>query len=281
MKDNSLILVPIFAIGFSQWNWGNPANFHTKNEGFFGKNDRYGGADKSGHFYTSYLMSDLLAKKFTADGINEDKAALYGAASSLALTTIIEIGDATSKDHGFSMQDQVMNTLGALSSYFLLTNPGLDKKFDFKIDYVPSNFDRIVDDYDNMRYIASVKLAGFDFSKNSWWRFLEIQANYRTVGYVKREQDRKREVGIALAINIGEVIDYFTAGSNSKTKRYSQGFFEYYQPRYTYVGYDENLNRWRKMEKEICGGKQGRDKSRPYNYRKYLEIVSHAELENI
>jgi len=48
-----------------------------------------------------------------------------------------------------------------------------------------------------------------------------------------------REWGVGVALNVNEVIDYF---SGKKTSKYVNGFFEYYQPRYTYGGYERDLN---------------------------------------
>ena len=244
LKNNAYILLPLTIVGFSQWNWGNP-QFHSKNEGFFQENSRYGGADKMGHFYSSYLVANLLSKKFHSDGIERDKAAFFGSLSAFTITTLIEIGDATAPEHGFSNQDQVMNILGSLSSYILLSNPSLNKKVAFKIDYIPTSNPfrsdgRLLDDYDGARYIASLKLSGFDFAKNNMLRFIELQASYRATGYISHEASKSRDVGIGIALNINEIINYF---SDNKTNKYVNGFFEYYQPRYTYVTYDKDLNR--------------------------------------
>lgn len=237
-KNNAYVMAPILVVGFAKWDWGN-LGFHKKDEGFFQENTRYGGVDKAGHFYSSYLIADLLSKKFASDGIAMERASFYGATSSFVLTTLIEVGDATSPRYGFSYQDQLMNTLGALSSYVLLNSPSLNEKIDFKIDYIPTSGPLGFDDYEGMRFIASLKLSGFDFAKNSFWRFIEIQANYSAPGYVKRKDDKSRELGIGLALNVNEVIDYFRGRESNK---YVHGFFEYYQPRYTYVTYDKNLN---------------------------------------
>src|SRR5262245_32301885 len=46
-------------IGVKNWNWGN-AGFRFHPEHWFGKSTGSGGTDKLGHFYTTYVMSDLL-----------------------------------------------------------------------------------------------------------------------------------------------------------------------------------------------------------------------------
>ena len=194
LKSDAYIFVPVIVIGFSQWNWGDP-KFRKGNEKFFQETSRYGGVDKIGHFYSSYLISDLLSKKFVADGIEMERASLYGAGSSFALATLIEIGDATSKKYGFSYEDQVMNTLGALASYVLLNSPSLNKKIDFKIDYIPTSNPLGMDDYEGMRFLASLKLSGFDFARNNFWRFIEIQTNYSAPGYADRKINKSREWG--------------------------------------------------------------------------------------
>lgn len=243
IKNNTYSLIPLAAIGFTQWNWGE-LSFRATNEGMFGRNTRYGGADKMGHFYSAYLVSDLLSKKFQADGISANKATFYGMMSSIALSTIVEIGDSTAEEHGFSIHDQIMNVFGALSSYVLLNNPELGKKIAFKIDYIPDHNPfksdgRLVDDYEGTRYIAALRLSGFDFAKNNFLRFVEIQANYSAPGYVDNEPSKSRNLGIGIAINLSEVLDYFYDG---KANKYATGFFDYYQPRYTYTNYKKDFN---------------------------------------
>lgn len=242
LKNNAYVFAPVLAVGFLQWDWGRD-KFHSKDEGFFQENSRYGGADKMGHFYSSYLISELLAKKFIVDGIAPDKAALYGASSSFVMTSLIELGDATAKEHGFSSHDQVMNTVGALASYALLINPNLDKKIDFKVDYIPTSNPfksggRLIDDYDGARYIASLKLSGFDFSQNNFLRFIELQTSYQATGYINRGDSPSRKIGFGVALNIAQLIEYFF---DREPNKYLAGFFDYYQPRYTYIAHDKGI----------------------------------------
>lgn len=98
-----------------------------------------------------------------------------------------------------------MNILGALSSYALFIDPQLNKKIDFKIDYFPTSNPfksrgRLLDDYDGARYISSLKFSGFDFGKNNFLRFSELQVSYRSRGYIDNENSRKRDMGIGITI---------------------------------------------------------------------------------
>lgn len=57
----------ILLAGAFQWDWGgNGISFH--NEGWFGEDTSYGGADKMGHYYSSYLMTDLMASLYEKRG---------------------------------------------------------------------------------------------------------------------------------------------------------------------------------------------------------------------
>lgn len=230
----------ILGVGFFQWDWGTNSNPGFKNEEFFGKNTKFGGADKMGHFYSAYLLTDLFSKSLIHKGWQRKKASIYSSLSAFALTTLVEIGDATSKDHGFSYEDQIFNTLGVLISYLSINYPSFDEKFDFKIEYVPTDpMNRLLDDYEGTRYITSLKFSGFDALKTTPARFLEFQVGYEAKGYIDKKPVKKRVVSVGLALNIGEILDHFTG---NKTNPYLRGAFEYYQPPYTSVNYKDNLD---------------------------------------
>ena len=83
--------------------------FHFYND-FKGWNQ----VDKLGHFYVSYLESNVgysILKKFK---FSEKKALYFGGFQGLILETPIEFLDAYHKGWGFSVSDMVANTLGSV-----------------------------------------------------------------------------------------------------------------------------------------------------------------------
>jgi uncharacterized protein YfiM (DUF2279 family) len=74
--------------------------------------------DKFGHFYASYLESNVgysLMKKFN---FSEKKSLIFGGSQGFILETPIEFFDAYYEGWGFSMTDMVANALG--SSFFII-----------------------------------------------------------------------------------------------------------------------------------------------------------------
>ncbi len=70
-----------------------------------------GGADKLGHFYSSYLVSHGFSYLCTVWGFSREQASKYGSWSSFGLMSFMEIGDAFSH-YGFSYEDFFMNFTG-------------------------------------------------------------------------------------------------------------------------------------------------------------------------
>ena len=100
------------AITYLKYQWYNDKErvpFHFYND-FKGWNQ----IDKLGHFYISYLESNVgysLLKKFN---FSEKKALYYGGFQGLILETPIEFFDAYHEGWGFSLSDMLANSFGSL-----------------------------------------------------------------------------------------------------------------------------------------------------------------------
>ena len=100
------------AITYLKYQWYNDKErvpFHFYND-FKGWNQ----VDKLGHFYISYLESNVgysLLKKFN---FSEKKALHYGGFQGLILETPIEFFDAYHEGWGFSLSDMLANSFGSL-----------------------------------------------------------------------------------------------------------------------------------------------------------------------
>ncbi len=226
----------ITAWGFANWDYGKSRPSSDQEE-WFGRDTDSGGADKLGHFYASYLLGSGLSGLYESWGHEEKDAALYGAFSSAFLLNFMEIGDAFS-EFGFSYEDFLMNTLGSFSSYLFYTNPGLSKRIDLRIEYLPS-FETadVVTEYEKMKYLIAFKAEGFDFITNPYLRYAELHLGYYTRDYSGGySQDSERILYFGIGINLSRVArknDYL------KTAR----FLNYYQLPYTYIPFEKDLNR--------------------------------------
>lgn len=209
----------------------------TNNEGWFGADTKYGGSDKLGHMYSTYLWSLGFGSLYESWGMHSNDAAIYGSLTSWTFQAIMEVGDSFSKTEGFSYEDMLMNTLGALFYYARESYPSLKNKLDMRVEYAP-NFESGTDfftQYNSMKYVFALKFSGFDSMKHNFMKYGEFHVGYYTRGYQNQDaySQRERILYAAVGISIAEIVN---ATGWEKTSK----IFNYYQLPYTYVpfGYD-------------------------------------------
>jgi hypothetical protein len=243
-KEDKVVVVNVVGaaaitlFGLISWDYGSAEmNFH--NEGWFENDTKYGGADKLGHFYSTYVMSDVLGHYYRKWGYSDEKAARLSSLSAWILQGLMEVGDSSSANHGFSYEDMIMNTLGSVASYVLQSNPGLDALIDLRVEYNKNTpVGDIFTDYGNMTYLAALKLNGIDAFKNNFMKYFEVHLGYYTRGFTvhPKRADRSRNVYVGVGLNIPLFLS--KAGYNK-----TSAFTEYIQLPYTSVKTnDRNLN---------------------------------------
>jgi uncharacterized protein YfiM (DUF2279 family) len=193
-----------------------------KDERWFARDTKNGGADKMGHFYTAFAISHAISSLYVHKGYSRERGALLGALSTFALTTWMEIGDSFS-DYGFSYEDAVMNLLGSLTGYILYTQPELAEKIDIRFE-LGTNFNKVdvFTDYDNHKYLIALKLDAFEFTQNSPLEYLELQLGYYSRGYSTNLQEKKRNIFVGLGLNMPRIFNYFSLPRISKASNYIQ-----------------------------------------------------------
>jgi uncharacterized protein YfiM (DUF2279 family) len=193
--------------GLAEWDYGS-GGLHSADEGWFGSDSKYGGADKMGHFWSTYAFSDALTSLYKSWGYAPAKANNYGALSAWTVQFIMELGDATSETQGFSYEDVIMNTVGALTSVLLDRYPELDRKIDFRFEYVHEvDYNNFFDDYSNQFYSMVLKLDGFDYIENTFLKYVEFQAGYYSRGYDTDEVEKKRAVYAGIGFNFSRLLN--------------------------------------------------------------------------
>lgn len=228
----------VMAWGTAFWDYFtiNPV---IKNEGWFGKDTKYGGADKMGHMYSTYLWSLGFSSLYEYWGMKEEDALLYGPLTSWTFQFLMEVGDSFSESQGFSYEDAVMNTVGAAFYYVREKYPTIKSKLDLRLEYIP-DFNSNVDfftQYNSMKYLFALKFSGFEDLEDTPMKYFELQLGYYTRGYSEREnftdENRERVIYAGVGINASEVLKAMGWTKTSK-------IFNYYQLPYTYVpfGYD-------------------------------------------
>jgi len=226
----------IMAWGAAFWDY----SFDTSkiaNEGWFGKDTKYGGADKMGHVYSTYLWSLGFSSLYEYWGVNEEDAMLYGPLSSWFFQFMMEIGDSSAGDDmGFSYEDVVMNTVGAAFYYFREKYPAVKEKLDLRIEYIPEFGNKsFFTQYNSMKYLVAMKFSGFESMDSNLLKYGELQLGYYTRGYKDPDEysQKERTAYIGVGINISKVLSDLGWIKTGKV-------FNYYQLPYTYVpfGYD-------------------------------------------
>ncbi|MEK6211455.1 MAG: DUF2279 domain-containing protein [Pseudomonadota bacterium] len=200
----------VAAYGSSKW-WqsGFGGGFKTTNEGWFGSDTDFGGADKLGHLYSNYAGVRLLTPIFESAGNSRDVSVSLAAWSTLGIYTAVEVVDGFSRRWKFSPQDAIANATGAVLGMVLEIHPELDAIFDFRLDYRrsphASNFDPF-GDYSGQKYLFVVKADGFaPLRENRFLRYLEVATGYGTRGY-DTGGERHRDAYFGLSLNLARLL---------------------------------------------------------------------------
>ena len=208
--------------GFADWDYGS-TKFHWANEGWFEEGAKYGGADKMGHFWSTYVLSDSLTGLYKHWGYAASTANKYAALSAWTVQAIMELDDATSETQGFDWGDMTMNTVGMLASVLMEHYPDLDRKIDFRVEYAfNAPIKGIFDDYSNMYYAMVVKLDGFDSLKDTWLDWLELHGGYYTRGYDTPEFAKERDLYFGVSINFSRLLRQHRHDKAAKVLEYLQ-----------------------------------------------------------
>ena len=239
---NGVGIALVTLYGLATWDYGN-ADLQVENEGWFGLETKSGGADKMGHLWSSYAYGDLMGSLFRDWGYDRPVAAGLSALSSWLFMGAMEVGDSSSPEHGFSVEDTLCNSAGVLISYFLQRYPDLDRKFDLRVHYeLNVQPDDIFTDYENTAYVLAMELGEFEFIKDRFLHPFELQLGYYTRGWTSsldkehRVKDRMIYVGISVDLPL-----YFGKRKQKKT----QNIFRYLQPPlYSPIDIDYEIDEW-------------------------------------
>jgi len=191
------------------WSSGFGGGFDTVNEGWFGPDTQFGGADKLGHLYSNYAGVRLLAPLFESAGNSREASVSLAAWSALGIYTAVEIIDGYSRTWKFSPQDEIANITGALFGVAAETYPELDAIIDFRVDYRrsprASKFDPF-GDYSAQKYLLVVKADGFaPLRENKFLRYFELAFGYGTRGY-DTGGTRSRDTYLGLSLNLARLL---------------------------------------------------------------------------
>jgi hypothetical protein len=119
---------------FAFWR-GEPRSFHFKNDGWFDRHQYALGADKLGHGWSAYQLTNVSAWAYKQLGVPEAWANVGGMLNAQLALLVMEIGDGMSP-WGFSRQDVLSNAAGAVFAYTRLRWAIVRDLTDYKWTYV-------------------------------------------------------------------------------------------------------------------------------------------------
>lgn len=166
------------------------------------------GADKFGHFFFPYLMTNVYSDAFQWSGIEKKKSLYYAASLAFLYQTYIEIRDGFSKEWGFSWGDFTANTMGAAYPILQEEIPFL-KNINMKLSFYPSerfknnSHSVIMDDYESTYHWLTFNIYNFlpDNIKSWYPKWINL-----ALGHGVRELDfpngGRHEIFIALDWNL-------------------------------------------------------------------------------
>ncbi|MBN2527570.1 MAG: DUF2279 domain-containing protein [Deltaproteobacteria bacterium] len=223
--------------GVRYWNWFEHS-FHFKREFGFRQESSTGGADKTGHFYTSYIIADFLNWRLRRQGWPRLRSALVASSVAMGLMTWIEVGDATSA-YGWSWEDILADFIGVAISAGLALSPTADKLLDFRVEYWPTSSYMdggvMAADYSGMKYLMALRMSGFPFIKRmpkSPLRLVELHMGFYSRGF--RTFDHAKETNRVLYFGVGlDLKELLHAILPKKVHRPFDVALSYYQVPYT------------------------------------------------
>ncbi len=236
---NATAVTATMLIGAASWDYYS-SSFNFQNEGWLDPDTNYGGADKFGHAFSGYALTSVYNSVYKKFGYSDKESILYGAISSWALLTLVEVGDGFSKDYGFSLQDEVFNTAGVGLGYLRHRFPALKEIFDYRLEWVPSKVFRSGDadpftDYEGQKYLIALKPDGILKTDNSLLKAIELDFGFYTRGYDYSPGNPRRYIFYGVGLNMTYIIEQLT-GYNAG------GIFNYLQIPFTYISFSSELD---------------------------------------
>lgn len=219
--------------------WEPTKSFHFKQEGWFGQSTDSLGMDKLAHAYDTYILAELLhARLHQKTGAAEGDAMTAALVASGAMI-FSELSDGIEASSGFSIEDVVMNTSGAVFSLLRNVVPGVREKLDFRLLLTPNSdfYTRTGrNHWAQQQYLLALKLSGFERFQNSPLRFVELHTGYRVSNFtyqaIARGRDPKGHVYFGVGLNLREL---FFRNSKSTAGRVAGTALNYVQLPYTAI----------------------------------------------
>lgn len=207
--------------GINTWDYGQYES-HFTSEDWFDADTKHGGADKVGHYYVNFTLTDILANGYESWGYSRDQAAFNAMLSSIGLTGFMEWGDSYSY-YGFSYQDFTMNVLGSVTAWFLYTRPQWRDKIDLRVEYTPTGDTMdVFTDYEGLKYLLALRGGGFDDLRATPWRYLELHVGAYARGYETTGATERQYAYVGVGIDLSRLLERGGLPKAARPFRYLQ-----------------------------------------------------------
>ena len=244
IRTEALAMFGYFTIRAGSKLFGETDGFKFKDEGWFGKDTQYVGVDKFAHAWNSYLAAEILHNRLHRNANASEGDAVTAATLAFGFMAYNELSDAIEPDSGWSMNDIIMNGLGAGFSVLRNTVPGVKEKVAFKLEIVPNEDIWTYSGarrFEQQRFLFALKGAGFSQLRDTPLRFLDLQLGYGAEDFEPADRlagiEPKRHVFVGVGLNVGELL---FGGSRSKFARAGWSALDYFQMPYTSIRLDQD-----------------------------------------
>ena len=196
---------------------------------FFNDNGEWNHMDKMGHFYTSFLISDMSVRMLKWSGCTRKKSIWYGGLTGAAVMLPIEILDGFSAEYGASWGDLTANTLGSaavIAQHLLWDEIRIVPKFSYHqspyAELRPNTLgstptERLIKDYNGQTYWLSFNIASLSQSqKIPKWFNLSLGYGANEMVYAEPSENNANGYNSYSQVFLGLDIDLTRIKTKSK-----------------------------------------------------------------
>ena len=222
-----VMMAGVAAYGVVQWDYGS-SGFGFADEGWFGHDTEFGGADKLGHSVASHIFTSGVSQVHRHWGFNRRESARRGALIAFSVLAAMEVGDGFSSEHGFSWEDLVFDAAGCVFGYFHEVSPRFAEIFDLRWEFWPSSKSLANDDFDavtayeDSAFVLAANVGALFRERRIPLDLLDLQVGYRVRDIALGPRERRQELLLGVGLNLANL------GRRLGLGRYCR-VFEYYQ----------------------------------------------------
>lgn len=232
-------------VGNALLNWVrlNKPDFSFSDDGWFEQSAPNAGADKTGHAFSSYVISRAFSAIYRNFGLQNASADWQGPLSAWGTMFLVEMHDVF-QGYGFSYKDIVANSTGAALAFLEERYDAINDLIDYRIEYVPSEGflksgeTDFLTDYPGMKHLLVLKPSGIKALGSNPLSWLEFHAGFFTKGTAYAvfagETEKSRHLYAGVSLNFSGFFDKAARRSErfKKPLHITSVFLEYYQPPY-------------------------------------------------